>query len=270
MRQVGYSKSFIFSVILHVVVITALLFSFVSAVPRRSLASAKAEVVQAVVVDEKSVVAEVERLKNIEITSKRNSEKKQKAAEAKLKKMEQQRLAEEKKLAKLKTDMAKAKKDEEKRLSELKAAKSKQQKELSDLKAKKQKEQEQLAAIKKEQAEKKSLEEKRQAELAAQEEREFLTEKERWMLKWVSQIEANRRVFDKDKELLCELQFIVLPDGSVREVNIAKSSGDSLYDEESKRAVYRAEPFELPEDPRLKKEFLGRSSVILRANYDRN
>lgn len=263
MRQVGYSKSFIFSVILHVVVITGLLFSFVSAVPKRSLSSPKVEVVQAVVVDEKSVVAEVERLKKIETTNKRNSDKKQKAAANKLKKMEQQRLAEEKKLAKLKADMAKAKKDEEKRLSELKAAKTKQQKELSDLKAKKQKEQEQLAAIKKEQAEKKSLEKKRQAELAAQKEREFLTEKERWMLKWRSQIEGNRRLFDGSTELLCELEIMVLPDGSIRQVKLVKSSGNSLYDEESIRAVYRSEPFELPEDPRLKQIFLGRSTFVI-------
>lgn len=47
----------------------------------------------------------------------------------------------------------------------------------------------------------------------------------------------------------------LLPDGSVLNAVIQKSSGNPVYDEATERAIYQAQPLPLPTDPLLKKQF---------------
>ncbi len=52
-------------------------------------------------------------------------------------------------------------------------------------------------------------------------------------------------------DLKCDIQIKLLPDGSVHDVRIVKSSGNVAYDSISEAAVYKAAPFDMPEDQEL-------------------
>jgi colicin import membrane protein len=47
----------------------------------------------------------------------------------------------------------------------------------------------------------------------------------------------------------------LLPDGSVLDAVLLKSSGNAAYDEATERAIYKAQPLPIPSDPVLKKRF---------------
>ncbi|MBU0687986.1 MAG: cell envelope integrity protein TolA [Gammaproteobacteria bacterium] len=52
-----------------------------------------------------------------------------------------------------------------------------------------------------------------------------------------------------------EFQVTLLPDGSVLDAVLRKSSGNAAYDEATERAIYKAQPLPIPSDPVLKKRF---------------
>jgi colicin import membrane protein len=52
-------------------------------------------------------------------------------------------------------------------------------------------------------------------------------------------------------ELVCKIQVKLLPDGSVHDVRILQSSGNAAYDAMGEEAVYKAAPFNMPEDKEL-------------------
>ncbi len=52
-----------------------------------------------------------------------------------------------------------------------------------------------------------------------------------------------------------EFQVTLLPDGSVLDAVLMKSSGNAAYDEATERAIYKAQPLPIPTDPELKKRF---------------
>ncbi len=255
MKTLGYSKSFLLSVLMHVVLLACLLSSFATAVKvAHSSIPKKHELLQAVVVDQKVVAAEVKRLEKIENLKENAAVKKEKALAQKLRDMEQKSAAEQQKLTKLKSDMAKIKKTEEKRLADLKSAKIAEEKALKVLQAKQQQEKNKLAAIEKEQAEKKSLEKKRQAELEAK----LLKEAERIVADWKQRILSNRReaVSEMSPRLYCKVAITIMPDGSA-DIKILKKSDDPVYDKLSVNAIRRSEPFELPEDVAVIKKLKG-------------
>ena len=52
-----------------------------------------------------------------------------------------------------------------------------------------------------------------------------------------------------------EFQVTLLPDGSVLDAVLIRSSGNAAYDEATERAIYKAQPLPIPTDPVLKKRF---------------
>lgn len=52
-----------------------------------------------------------------------------------------------------------------------------------------------------------------------------------------------------------EFRVTLLPDGSVLDAVLLKSSGNGAYDEATERAIYKAQPLPIPTDPVLKKRF---------------
>ncbi|MDD2929558.1 MAG: cell envelope integrity protein TolA, partial [Sideroxydans sp.] len=52
-----------------------------------------------------------------------------------------------------------------------------------------------------------------------------------------------------------EFKVTLLPDGSVLDAILLKSSGNAAYDEATERAIYKAQPLPIPSDPVLKKRF---------------
>ncbi len=52
-----------------------------------------------------------------------------------------------------------------------------------------------------------------------------------------------------------EYKVTLLPDGSVMEAELVKSSGNPAYDDAAERAIYKAQPLPLPKDAGLQKMF---------------
>ncbi|GAB5606408.1 cell envelope integrity protein TolA [Sideroxyarcus sp. TK5] len=52
-----------------------------------------------------------------------------------------------------------------------------------------------------------------------------------------------------------EFKVTLLPDGSVLDAVLLKSSGNAAYDEATERAIYKSQPLPIPSDPVLKKRF---------------
>jgi colicin import membrane protein len=52
-----------------------------------------------------------------------------------------------------------------------------------------------------------------------------------------------------------KFMVIVLPGGSVADVKLLKSSGNSAYDNAAERAIYKAQPLPMPQDPTLARVF---------------
>ena len=60
---------------------------------------------------------------------------------------------------------------------------------------------------------------------------------------------------DVPESATAEFRVTLLPDGSVLEVRLLKSSGNAAYDTAAERAIYKAQPLPLPPDEGLKKIF---------------
>lgn len=68
----------------------------------------------------------------------------------------------------------------------------------------------------------------------------------------VRKIEDNRIISSAfSPGLKSDIQIKLLPDGSVHEVRLIKSSGNAAYDAMNEAAIYKAAPFDMPEDHEL-------------------
>lgn len=60
---------------------------------------------------------------------------------------------------------------------------------------------------------------------------------------------------DVSPSAAAEFKVTLLPDGSVLDAVLLKSSGNAAYDEATERAIYKAQPLPIPTDPVLKQRF---------------
>ncbi len=60
---------------------------------------------------------------------------------------------------------------------------------------------------------------------------------------------------DVAESAVAEFKVTLLPDGSVMETELLKSSGNPAYDDAAERAIYKAQPLPLPTDAGLQKKF---------------
>jgi len=60
---------------------------------------------------------------------------------------------------------------------------------------------------------------------------------------------------DVPESAMAEFKVTLLPDGSVMEAVLLKSSGNPAYDDAAERAIHKAEPLPLPKDAGLQKMF---------------
>jgi colicin import membrane protein len=85
---------------------------------------------------------------------------------------------------------------------------------------------------------------------------------DREFAKFVAQIRAdvlsNRTLIGSnfDEDLVCEIRIKLQQDGSILAANIVKSSGNEAYDSNSRMAIFKAAPFDMPEDGELNKKLL--------------
>lgn len=286
---IGRPRYLVYAILVHAVFLSLLLFSLDwHAAPTPPPA---VNIVEAVVVDESKVLAEMEKLRKaeerkkqqaLEARKKREREekrlaelkKKREAEQRKLKEQEKKRQAEARRVAELKkkreAEQRKLKEQEKKR----KAAEAKARREAE---RRKKEEQARLAALKKEEEElerRRREEEKKkeeQARLAAlKKEEEELEQRRRMEMEAAERERKARSVVDEyvvfiqqkvnrnwlrpgniQEGLSCEVLVRLIPGGEVVSVQITQSSGDPVFDRSVERAVRKASPLPLPDDASL-------------------
>ena len=296
-----YSKSFLASLLVHMILLVFLLFSVESQHNIAQLSQPEGPIIEAVVVDEKLVAAEVMRIQSEDRQHKISVEREQKRLKVEADSMKQAALAEQKKVDQFKKDMAKAKIEEQNRLAEIKLATEKQKKELDAIKKEEQKKKQELAALdderqaeqdraremrtQREKEEKKQMDLKKQQEatqlentrkadeakrqatakatkdaeqarIASEADAAAISEAQRVINEWGAVVQT--KLIDLSKtlpaDLECKVSIRLLPDGNVAAIEVLNSSGNSVFDEEAKKAVYRSQPFHLPEDPLVREK----------------
>lgn len=273
--QQHYGRGLILSLLIHGLLIALLILSVEPTGNLNPLPQNKAgEIVQASVVDETLVAAEVKRL---EVQDLKHKEELQKAEQAK-----KEREKEQAKLVQLKKELVKAKQEEELHLAEIKLAKEKERKQLEDLRKEKDKEQKRLAAL----DERRQEEQDRATQLRAEREKEEKKQKTEAAKKQAAQKSAEKAQQAAERQsflnselarfqsmlrdkvnqawirapglpagLMCMLEIRLLPDGSVAGVQIMTSSGNFAFDQAALAAVQKASPLPVPEDAELMDKF---------------
>ena len=265
------SRAFIYSVALHLVVITVLIIGIepskkIAPVgPTKPLIEAKAVNLAAIEAEKKRKADELAKQKQAAL-DKRKAEEKKKREEAEKKRLEKERkeqikreaeLAAKQRAAEKKKAEEKARKlAEEKRKAEEKKA-AEEKKRLDALKRKK--EAEELAA--KKQAAEEKARQKALDEALAEEERELAAAAERaaddseiakYTLAITRQVtQAFRYPPGLEEGMVCTLYVRMIPGGEVIEARVIKSSGSPTFDRQAENAVRKAAPLPVPDEPRL-------------------
>ena len=270
-------RSLTYAVLVHVVfgLVFLVSFNWVSA-PEPT---PQVNIVEATVVDEAKVQAEVDKLKKADAARKRQEDARQKELERKAREAEAARRQEEKRLAEVKKQkdeesrkLAEQKKQKEAEAKKLAEQKKAEEAHLAELAEKKKAEEARLAELekqRKEQAEqlKKQQEEqqRREAEQALQaqldaEQKQLAAERERQAQTVVDRyVEIIKQKVTRNwlkpptagSGLKCLVHVTLIPGGEVAKVNIDKGSGDPLFDRSVETAVRKASPLPLPPDPAM-------------------
>ncbi len=246
----------VLAVTMHLLIITFMLVG-VDWLEKPTQPKSNVEVVQARVVDQAKVAAEVERLKKDEKARKAKQEatlrkeekrlanlkKRQQAEKARLAKLEKKRKAEEKAEAKRRTDAKKKIDTEKKRLADLEKKHKAEQKKAAAAKAK----QEAEAKRKVEEEKKRKA---REEELQASVEMERVEGlKNRYVPLIQQYVSRNWLQPTIDlRNLKCTIRARLIPGGDVvpNSVTVVKSSGNAIFDRSVVSAVYKASPLPVP------------------------
>jgi len=259
-RYLGYSAG------LHVLIGIFLVFSLEWT--HRPSAPPKVNVVQATVVDESKVAAEIQKLKDEEAARNRADSARQKKLREDAAAAERRRKQEEKRLAELEKQKAETQRKVEEERQRLKVEQERTKAEAArarELEAKKKAEAERLAAIKKEKAEeaRKQAEQQLQEQLAAEQKaieaertRQVQGEVDRYIE--IIKQHVQRRWIEPpnvSEGLSCKVQVRLGAGGIVLSARISASSGDPIFDRSVETAVMKASPLPLPRDPALLDKF---------------
>ena len=244
-------RAFSLSLILHAVMVALLVYSF--DFQKQKLAIQPQDVMQAVSVDSKQVEEEISRLREMDQKKEQTEKKKQQDLEQKVKELEakahaaeQKATSEEKQLAELKQKKEQERKEadaEEKRVAELK-----QQKE--ELETKKQAEE---VARKKKEAE--EAEKKKRVDAEAKKKADQDSADAKVIAGFDSPIKAaitrNFNLVGLPPGLSGTFLIRMVPGGEVVGVQVEKSSGNPVFDQRARDAVYQASPLPVPTEPRI-------------------
>lgn len=263
-------RSFLYSLVIHIVIGGLLVFSFDSTPTPRVVPRPQENIIEATAIDNKAVEKELQRLKDIEkkkqeqkLKEQRTMEKKLQELQKKTKDAERKRKKEQQRLDKIKkqqADAAAEQKRKELALKKQQEAAEKKRKEEAAAEAKRI-EAERIQKAK-EAAEQKRKEEelkKKQAEEALKKQlaEEQAAEQRRQDQQLLQSIIGNiyRKVnnnFNKTglpTGLECVLAVQTVPGGEVISVTIKKSSGNEIFDRRAITSVEKSSPLPLPADP---------------------
>ncbi len=235
-------------------------------------------VIQAVAVDEARLQAEMEKLRLAEererqraLEAKQAAERKRREEERRLAELKKKQEAEKKRLA----ELQKKKEAERRRQVELerkrkeeaarRAREEERRKEEAARRAALEREQKELERKRKEEeARRRAAAERELQERLAAEQRRLEAERERKLqsvvARYVEIIKQRVERFwlrppNSRSGLFCEVRVRLIPGGEVVGVQIVRSSGDPAFDASVEKAVLRASPLPLPEDPALFERF---------------
>lgn len=244
-------RAFALSLVLHILMLGLLVFSF--DFRKQELVIQPQDVMQAVSVDSRQVEQEISRIKEIEQEKKSAEKKREQELEAKVKELERKAKA-----------AAEQRNEEEKRLAELSEKKEKERQEADA----EEKRVEELKKQKQELEEKKKAEEearrKKEADEAAKKKRAELEqikkeEQDQNDAKVIAGLQSpikaaiskNFNIVGLPPGLSCTFLIRVVPGGEVVGVQVEKSSGNPVFDQRARDAVYQASPLPVPSDPRI-------------------
>ena len=216
------------------------------------------------------VQQEVQRLEQQEHVNKQNELKSQQLQQQKVDQLKKEHIQEQQKLQQFKKEMQKMRQDEEARLSELKIAQEKERKRLHQLDEQRQEEQDRLNQVRRErEKEQKRLSEVEQrkkeatikkaeikqaqllkAKIQAQHEEKAHLDSEfsKYSVLWHDLFKSNWHKPIGTENLVCDIKIAVLPDGTVHNVTVIKSSGNQAYDESAVKAVWKSSPIRMPDE----------------------
>jgi colicin import membrane protein len=276
----SYSKSFLYSLLLHGAIFLALIFELVFYKPSQETAeiakAPKPETIKAVSVNQQELTREMN-----EIVNARRLQQKKRAAEEEryqqtLKELKESTQDRQAALRKLKNEQASLERSKKRAIAkkqrELQSA-AKQQQEMAEklkvtqkrLAAEKSRLNKLKKALKKkkeEDAREKALalkkaEEQRQAALA-EKQRDALIQSEvsKYKSLILAAISQNWIVPSRaNLNLSCRFQVSLASNGEVQSVNLIKSSGDPSLDRSARLAIYQGSPLPVPSDPEIFKLF---------------
>jgi colicin import membrane protein len=208
---------------------------------------AEVNIVEAVVIDEKKIQAELNKLKKAEVRKK----KKQRKLDKKARDAEKKRKREERKLAKLRKEQKAEKAKKKKEVERLKAERITEEKRLADIEAK----HKQLEDRKRREAETKAM----QAAIAAEQAALNKAEQKRLSSlrgQYVADIQNKVarhwiRPASAKQGSSCKVVVNQIPGGEVINVKASKCNGDEVFRRSVESAVYKASPLPRPSDPGL-------------------
>ena len=257
-------RSFLYSLALHVIVITALVVNFDSVRRPVFKPQPKENIVEAVTVDDKAVEKELQRLRELEQEKQRAMEKKLKDLERQTDGLEKKRKQEEKR----KTEAEQKRKEEERKTAaereRIKQEKRKAEADLNRIEEENRKAEAERQRIeqekrKAEEEQKRKEEEKKKMEdkeaMRKQLEREQRQQDNKTLQNIVAEIyqvvTGNFNKTGLPKGLECVLSVQTIPGGEVISVTVNKSSGNEVFDRRAVTAVEKASPLPLPADPAI-------------------
>lgn len=233
----------------------------------------KPEIVKAVTVDEATVKAQIEQIKEARMQAAQQEQAKQQALKQAAIAARQARLNEQKRLQALKAEAEKiaiakqkALEEEQKRLKQLQAQKAQEEKALAALKIQKETlKLQQEKQLQKEQASAKakveSLKTQQAAAASAAAEKAAIDAAKRARFagvvdKYKAQIlQAISRQWILPEHLTpglsSQFRIRLAPNGAVLEVSLMRSSGDPILDRSAQTAIYKASPLPVPLEPDL-------------------
>jgi colicin import membrane protein len=267
-----------YAILVHVVLAGVLFVSLEwSDVP--TPAQKKVDIVKAVAVNEKQILAELEKLKKADARKKKQQTAKQKKLDKQAREARKKRLREEKRLAALRKEreterkhqkkLQKERKIEEQRIAADRAQKKKElermKAEQASLEQKRIAEEKRLAEAA---AERKMLEEKRRRDAeAAARQNELLAEQRRMEAAEQKRLSSLRGQYIADIQnaverkwirpasakqgLKCKVAVNQIPGGEVINVTVTQCIGDEVFRRSVETAVYKASPLPRPSDPAL-------------------
>ncbi|PIZ04531.1 MAG: protein TolA [Gammaproteobacteria bacterium CG_4_10_14_0_8_um_filter_38_16] len=258
----NYQKPLIIAAVLHVVLLSVLIFNFAPSVFRAPPSSALIKTIQAKAISASAVQATVQKINEQHALMEHEAKMRQQKI------VEQKQALQREKIAILKIQQAKiaAQKAAEKKLAIAKAQKARQEKLAQAAKQKKIATAKALKAAKAKKllAQQKKLqkemiqrqinsEAKNISQIQAQAQQQGKIDK--YKAEILALIQSNWRIDQVNDKLKCVYDVFVAPDGTVISATLKQSSGNSNLDESAHQAIMASSPLPVPQTPALFNHF---------------